>query len=224
MRFSLYGLYEYDNTIFDDVILPPGIDKQITLDTIMDLSGDLYVYYQIPSIAKRQITQWFTRHYHGFERMILTLTKDYNPIENTDAYEDEVVKPNTTKTNVTSGTDTASASGDDVVNTDMTYNNENTNQVSAFDSADFVNHDKSNGSNDANGDVTTTYGKTDTFTYGKTDTETNTGDTTRTLHRHGNIGTMKTVDIIWSELELRKYDLYKVIAQMFEDDILIQIY
>lgn len=240
IKFTLWGLYQYDPTLFNNAPVPSGIDKQVLIDTIMDNSGDLYCYYQQPERFKLSITNWFRRHELGFARMILALTKEYNPIENYDRHEDENTTPDITREKVTSGSDSTQLSGTDIntaggsdtVTTDNTETTENTGKVSAFDSSNFENKEHTDNVVDTDGTVETDYGRTDTttygrkdeITYGKQDTETETGNTHRTLHAHGNIGTTTNAFMINEELELRKFDLYKTIAQMFEDDLLLQIY
>lgn len=240
LKFTLWGLYQYDPTLFNNAPIPDGIDKQILIDTIMDNAGDLFCYYQQPERYKLAITNWFRRHEYGFSRMLLALNKDYDPLENYDRIEDETTTPNITRdralggvdTNTASGNDTNTASGRDTVTTDMDDNTETTGKVSAFDSDDFENREFTDNKNNTNGTVdtdygktdTTTYGRTDTTTYGRTDTEHETGNTARTLRAHGNIGTTQNSEMLRNELEIRRFDLYKTIAQMFEDDLLIQVY
>lgn len=240
IKFTLWGLYQYDPTIFDNAPLPSGIDKQLVIDTIMDNSGDLYCYYQQPERFKLSITNWFRRHEHGFSRMILALLKEYDPLENYDRYEDETTSPDITRSRALggkdstqlSGTDRNSASGSDKVTTDMNETTENIGKVSAFDSSTFENKDHTDNIADTNGTVETDYGRTDSTTYGRkdettygrTDTERETGATDRILHAHGNIGTTQNSEMLRNELEIRRFDLYKTIAQMFEDDLLIQVY
>lgn len=240
IKFTLWGLYQYDPALFENAPVPAGIDKQMLIDTIMDTSGDLYCYYQQPERFKLSITNWFRRHEYGFSRMILALNKDYDPLENYDRYEEEDTTPDITRrrelggkdSTQLSGRDTNTASGSDKVTTDMNETTENTGQVSAFDSSTFENKDHTDNSVDTDGTVETDYGRKDTTdygrkdetTYGRTDTEKETGNTNRILHAHGNIGTTQNSEMLRNELEIRRFDLYKSIAQMFEDDLLIQVY
>lgn len=254
-RFTLWGLSQYDETLFDDIVLPSEIDKTVLVNNIMDKSGDLYMYYQSPMRAKAQINNFFLMHYDGFKRMIEVLIAEYNPIENTDRYEDETQTDNRVTNNTLSGTDSNISSGSDalqrtgkdenkssdkdsVTRKTVDSNNITENEVSAFDSGDYQKHDKTTVSINEKDETTygrkdtTTYGSTDTTVYGKTDSinygkqEDGTDDNTmhRVLHTHGNIGTTTNQQMVSDELALRVYNLYDVIAQMFEDDILIQIY
>ena len=211
-RFTLYGLYQYDSTLFDDVLLPTGLDKEACINNIIDKSGDLYCYYQVPERAKSQITRWFEMHFIGFERMITALLKEYNPIENTDRYEEENEINDITRNNTASGSDSAQSSGSDETETQVEQ------KTSAFDSSDYQPQDLNNGTDK------TTYGRKDTNTYERVDDSTTNDTSHRVLHTHGNIGVTTNQQMIRDELELRVYNIYDVIASMFENDILIQIY
>ena len=87
-RITLWGFYQYDKTLFDDIVLPDGIDKNSLVSDIMRNSGDLYPYHQIPEYLKRNINFWFDRRLFDFSRMYEALRVQYSPIENYDRIED----------------------------------------------------------------------------------------------------------------------------------------
>ena len=67
-RITLWGFYQYDKTLFDDIVLPDGIDKENLVSEIMRNSGDLYPYHQTPEYLKRHITSGFARRLFDFGR------------------------------------------------------------------------------------------------------------------------------------------------------------
>ena len=87
-RLTLWGIYQYDKTLFDNIVLPDGIDKDNLVSDIMRNSGDLYPYHQVPEYLKRNITFWFSRRLFDFDRMYKSLRTEYSPIENYDRIED----------------------------------------------------------------------------------------------------------------------------------------
>ena len=87
-RITLWGMYQYDKTLFNDIVLPDGIDKDNLVSDIMRNSGDLYPYHQVPEYLKRNITFWFARRLFDFSRMYEALRVEYSPIENYDRIED----------------------------------------------------------------------------------------------------------------------------------------
>lgn len=87
-RVTLWGFYQYDKTLFDDIVLPNGIEKENLVAEIMRNSGDLYPYHQVPEYLKRNMNFWFARRLFDFSRMYEALRAEYSPIENYDRLED----------------------------------------------------------------------------------------------------------------------------------------
>ena len=87
-RFTLWGVYQYDPTLFDDVQVPDNVDKDILISCIMQTSGDLKPYYQQPAWLKHNITDWFRRMYFSIDKMMAAIKSEFNPVENYDRYEE----------------------------------------------------------------------------------------------------------------------------------------
>ena len=241
-RITLNGWLQYDPTIFDGVILPEDFDRDALLAEIMSRSGELYTYHQVPYVLKENIRLWFSRNFLNFDRMMAALMAEYNPIENYDRHEDWTRTPNLTDEAKHTGSDTGTLSGDDT--TTRSYNNYNESStrtgddiveriVSAFDSGTYQPSEKTvetfgsiKDSKDISGsyDDKTDYGKVDTTAYNSTLTDRHTGDEKYTSHVHGNIGVTTSQQMITSELELRKFDIYEEIAGRFEHEFLVQVY
>lgn len=228
-RITLWGIYQYDKTLFDNIVLPDGIDKDNLVSEIMRNSGDLYPYHQVPEYLKRNITFWFSRRLFDFDRMYESLRMEYSPIENYDRIEDikrEYKDSGTDTETLTLGSSTTSShTGTDTDSTQGGGSNEK--GVSAYNEDGYTNREKDTETHNSNN--TQTYNSTVTNTgsgsdktqtdYGKQRTET---ENTRI---HGNIGVTTSQQMIESEMSLRaKYDIYKIISREFEREFLVQIY
>ena len=44
-KLTMIGLYNYDQTLFDNLTLPTGIDKDLAVETILTRSGEFEVLY-----------------------------------------------------------------------------------------------------------------------------------------------------------------------------------
>ena len=246
-RVTLWGMYQYDKTLFDNIVLPDGIDKDNLVSDIMRNSGDLYPYYQVPEYLKRNITFWFARRLFDFSRMYESLRVEYSPIENYDRMEDikrEYKDSGTDTETLTLGSSTTSTrTGTD---TDTMQGGGSTEKgVSAYNETGYTNREKDtetqNSTNTKQYDstVTNTGSGTDTQKQTFDSTVTNTGsgsDTTKTDYGkqrtetentriHGNIGVPTSQQMIESEMSLRaKYDISKIISREFEREFLVQIY
>ena len=228
-RITLWGFYQYDKTLFDNIVLPDGIDKDNLVSEIMRNSGDLYPYHQVPEYLKKNITFWFSRRLFDFDRMYESLRMEYSPIENYDRIEDikrEYKDSGTDTETLTLGSSTTSShTGTDTDSTQGGGSNEK--GVSAYNEDGYTNREKDTETHNSNN--TQTYNSTVTNTgsgsdktqtdYGKQRTET---ENTRI---HGNIGVTTSQQMIESEMSLRaKYDIYKIISREFEREFLVQIY
>lgn len=228
-RLTLWGIYQYDKTLFEDIVLPDGIDKDNLISDIMRNSGDLYPYHQVPEYLKRNINYWFARRLFDFSRMYEALRIEYSPIENYDRIEDikrEYKDSGTDTETLTLGSSTTSShTGTDTDSTQGSGSNEK--GVSAYNEDGYTNREKDTETHNSNN--TQTYNSTVTNTgsgsdktqtdYGKQRTE------TENTHVHGNIGVTTSQRMIESEMSLRaKYDIYKIISREFEREFLVQIY
>lgn len=227
-RLTLFGMYDYDPTLFDGMVLPDGMDKQDMIDSIILKSGDLYPYYQVPYILKKQISLWFRRRLSQFEKMYIAITKEYNPIENVDGYENETISDNgSTTLNRTGNTTNTNTQ---VIDTDTHDESQRDTTVentkSAYDSDTYSEDTKSvtDDSIESDGTVDTTTTDNGSTSLTQNDSTTNSNTNTRTLHRHGNVGVTSNQYLITEEIRLRKLDLYDIICSMFEDEIIVQVY
>ena len=114
-RLTLNGMYEYDQTLFDGMILPEDYERDALLFEILQRSGQLYPYHQHPVMLKTAIRLWFSRNFLNFDRTMEALMSEYDPIENYNRFEDWTRTPDLTNTDVKTGSDTLTHSGDDTL-------------------------------------------------------------------------------------------------------------
>lgn len=112
-RLTLNGMYEYEPSIFDGMILPEDYDRDTLLFEILQRSGQLYPYHQQPPILKEAIRLWFARNYLNFDRTMAALMAEYSPIEN--VYENRTETTTYDSSNVMSGGHKDANTGKDTV-------------------------------------------------------------------------------------------------------------
>ena len=175
-RMTLYGMYQYDPTLFDGVTLPEGMDKTLMVNQIIRQSGDLFPYYQVPPQVKTAITEWFARRKDNFAKLWQGFTAEYNPIENYDRREDSTETPNITHTLSNSGQDASTNEAD----------------VQGYNGTDYVpnSRTKSSGTSSTNG--TDTESGTRTYT---SRIHGNIGVTTSAQMLEGELALRKSMDI-----------------------------
>lgn len=246
---SLLGMYNYDPTIFDEMLLPESIDRSTFFYNLLMENAELEVLYPEPTILKKAIHFWSKCELKNWEWLIETQNYDYNPIWNVDVrdtedlahletrnlrgtnYETRDLHGTNNETRNLAGTDTGTI-GDQEGGSDTT-----TNQVVAFNTASgFTDKDKS----------TTNYGKTnantrnlhstdtgtDNFTSSNTGTDHFDSSDTGTIdnkrkneyYKRGNYGTTTTQEMIKQEQELAKINIDDYIRNEFKKRFLIMVY
>lgn len=81
---SIYGLFQYDQTVFDNLALPAGVDKTLTINNlIMDLA-ELELLYPDANFMRQAIGAWSQKQLPGWERAYRVLNMEYNPLWNKD--------------------------------------------------------------------------------------------------------------------------------------------
>lgn len=111
---SFLGLYNYDRTIFDDLTVPAGIDKNLVQNTLMMETADLEVLQPDPVIM-RQVLGWFSqRRLDAWTRVYTALSSKYQADTDVEVTEtrtpdlsyNETRTPDLTTTGQNTGADT----------------------------------------------------------------------------------------------------------------------
>ena len=205
-KITLLGFYNHDNTLFNDINLTELIDKETLINNILLEGGEYEVLYGNPTFYKNAINHFFNLNYDLFDKWANDLLIDYEPLENYDRKEtwSDSGSYNNNGTANTTSQDTSSGSTSTL------------NKISSFDaSSGLVDDNQSTGtaSNTANG---------------SNSSATHDENTHYDLHNgrvHGNIGVTTSQQMLESEMLLReKWQLLKIITDMFIQDMLIPVY
>lgn len=247
-KLSLIGFYNWDNTLFDDLVFPEKVDKDIAVRTILLECGEFEVLYPDFDFLKYAIKHFGAQHYWTFNKIFNAISIDYKPLENYNRTEIETIKNEKSNTQTNSGKDNTlnkeTNSGSDVVNMDEVTGGEDVEtpdltketNVSAYDSATYSPREQetTSGTNTTeygktiDTDSTTTYGrKTDndsTTTYGKIVNDEGEENIERSVNAYGNIGVTTSQQMLQSEIDIGLYDAYKMIADIFADDLCVRTF
>lgn len=114
---GIRALVDYDNTIFDLMQLPEGVDLADVADHIIYKYGDAPLFSPDPDTVKFYMGRWSKRRLPLWERYKAAIEAEYNPIENYNRYEvTTLAKTGTidrdgTNSDVGSGSDSTVRSG-----------------------------------------------------------------------------------------------------------------
>ena len=240
-RLTLIGMYNYDSTLFDNVILPDGYNKQDFINALLLEHGEKCVMYTDVNFTKYSLGVVSRKWYNELERLHETLTAEYNPIYNFDRHEEYEDHSGTTYGKKLEADYTNSRTAN-LANTTLygstdttaqTVNGTNERKVSAFNSSSYEPDEKSEtnaGTMKAEKrgtDTLSTTGTDKVNTKGTMESASGT-DKTNSSHKghlYGNIGVTTSEQMITQEIDLRmKANLYELAGRIFANELLIQLY
>ena len=88
-KITLLGMYQWtEGTLFSDITVPEGIDKDLFVNTLLMEKGELETLWADPIFFKMCINVWAAKWQHTFSEWLRGVNAQYSPIENYDRYED----------------------------------------------------------------------------------------------------------------------------------------
>lgn len=198
-KITLIGFYNYDDTLFDNLTVPTGLDKETLVNNILLRGGEFEVLYANPTFLKSAIGVWSKKWQRTMQKWYDALQVQYRPLENYNRVEETTDTPTGKVKNVT---DVGAATG----------NQTTTSKVSAYDSDAEVN---------AGSTIVT-----DTMARSTTNTQ-SFEDSYHTTHHSeisGNIGVTTSQQMLQSELDIQSWNLYEHITDVFLEEFIIPVY
>ena len=235
-KITLWGMQQWmlesSDDLFANMNLPTGLDNSDLIDVILLKGGEFEVLYANPEFMKNAIGVWSNKWYRTFEKWVNALALEYNPIENYDRIETW----SDAGTRHKSGSNQTAASSSDSNNTKSNSSDasiqsgkdETEHTVSAYDSSTYQpeNKDKTDRSqmtSNASTSSVDSSSQNNSSSVGS-DREDEQNSSAHTGRVHGNIGTLTTQQMLQSELDLAKFNLYEEAADMFLSELTIYIY
>lgn len=208
---STLMLYKYDNTIFDNMIVPNGVDKDTVVDAILLDTAELSTLYSSPESLKNMITLWSRRQFHIWEELYLTTQYVYNPIENYDRHETEHIedKENTNLTRDLEDVTNATTTGD--------YSGHEDHKIAAFNNG-LANSTQT----DSNG--TSTNKEDRSYKQEGSEDTAFTTDDWRRNYTHGNIGVTTTQEMIQQQRDVVQFNIIDYIVCDYKKHFCIMVY
>jgi len=253
-RLSLIGMYNYMPTLFDELTLPDGYDKDTFINSLLLEHGEKCVMYSNPDFMRETIGVWAKKWELELTKIYEALTAKYDPIFNYDRFED--IEDGRTKqhTSKVSGsrkttdkpdfsdnislnkTDNRTSGGTETV----TANDTNEHTVSADNSSAYqadskdmiINNDHTTTSNTDNQTVNASnnrhvQGTTQDLneTTGTDTSDSESENNKHTAHIYGNVGVTTSAQMVTEVIKQRfSINLYGTAIRLFANELLIGIY
>ena len=193
----------YDNDLFNDIILPEGIDHDTVVNTILSESALNTPMYPEHDLFKMMIQNFFRKYYNNFDRYNRAMNEEYTPNENYRKTDERTIKDNVNKHELLDGHQ-INIFDDHEINEDFKM---------AFDANDWKRTDRFDDK---------VYNNDDYKQWNNTDTKTNRDGTVNTVS-HGLTGVYSNQKLVEEEVKLRsKYNVYKYISDLFYDEFMIK--
>lgn len=81
-KLSILGMYSYDETVFDNLSIPVGMEKDWQIQRILIDCGELPLVYADAPMMKEVIGVWSSTLLPIWDRLYKTTLLEYNPIDN----------------------------------------------------------------------------------------------------------------------------------------------
>lgn len=203
-KLTMIGLYNFDSTLFDDITLPSGINKDVLIAEILRQCGEFEVLYPNLDFLKFMISNWSDKHYRTFEKWVEGLAEEFNPLHNYDRHEVY------TDTHISKDDESSSSHS----TTSTTSGGSTNRNVAAYDAATLQPREgeTTSGTGSGSGDSSGSINRT--------------GEETikHEAHLYGNIGTTKSTEMLLDFLSAERWNIYEHIAELFVDEFCIRVY
>ena len=203
-KLTVAGLHDYGTSLNDDLFehltLPEGIEKEILVNEILKKGRSFALLYPDFEMLKLQIAVWSEKWFHNFERWVEAYNFKYEALFNVDV------------TTVTEIHAKASSDGWNVGNVTGGGGNTLTSSKAAYDSnlLQVTTQDQNRVDN-----------TTDTTVH---NVDSSNNDVTNTEVKKGNQGVTMSQEMLLSEYNAWKWNLYDHIADVFINEFCIMLY
>lgn len=245
-RISLIGMYNYDPTIFDNLVLPELYNKADFVNSLLLSQGEKRVLYSDIDFMKLSIQVWGKKWYANLERIADALTQEYNPLHNYDRHEEytdtetygskKSIERHEGRSGEThEGRSTESHTGhDETIENTTDLTTERT--VSAMNSNTYepdnqeyahgkVTDQETKTTFNGHGQDTTNGSTSETMNGSGVDSESRNNKLVHNAHLYGNIGVTTSVQMLLEEINARAYNnMYDIAIEIFARELLLYVY
>lgn len=214
-KVTLIGLYNYDNSLFDNLALPAGIDSDTVKDQILMRSGEFELLYPDFEFMKLSIAHFSKKHYRTFDKWIKALNIVYDPLNNYDRKEEYTDTHTENESSIANSESKTLGS-----TTPAATTNTNTKSVSAFDSTGYQAKEQTTDQ------LTVNTAGSDSSTINSNGTTSRGSEISikHDAHLYGNIGVTTSQQMLESELDIARFNIAEQIADLFVEEYCLMIY
>jgi len=246
-KITLIGIENFlnpDRSVFEKMQLPNGIDKETLIGSIILRCQEFELLYSDPDFLIDAVNIWSRKNYWTFDKWVKAINIKYDPLYNydrteewTDTHEGDYSKSGSGNS---SGSTTDSSDYTRTDNLTQTNNLSDTNDVTvthsekAFNDTNLVTNQQDVTDQDQSHTGTVTNTGTErnegsgSGTYNNANSNNESGDDSfENKHEgrmYGNIGVTTSQQMLQSELDIARWNMYEHIADLFASEFCIMVY
>ena len=215
-KITLIGIETYLNperSIFEDLTLPEGIDKDVLIGAIALRCQEFELLYSDPDFLIAAVNVWGQKNYWTFDRWVKLLNKEYDPLYNKDYHEvyTDTHAGNYSASGTTANTGSVNTSGTGSETT--THREKAYNDVSYVDTSQDEAHSSSAGTQQIANNTTNTESGNNGYT------------NNHSYHGYGNIGITSAQELFLREAkDVATFNMYEHMADLFCNEFCIMVY
>lgn len=227
---SLLGLYNYNDTILDELALPEAMEPMrdtITGNILLE-SAEFEILFPDPGVLKTAIGFWSRKCVPVWEELYNSTQYEYNPIWNKDGTYREL------ETRDLAGSSSRTGSSSNTETRNLAGSSEDTGEGSETIENDVFGYNSSTAAHESKTTDTTEYSRTNETTQTGTVTDvgsssdtgstTDTGTISRERTEQGNIGITSTQELIQKQREVVEFNIMDRIVKDFIQRFCILVY
>ena len=234
-KITLIGIENFlnpDRSVFDKMEMPEGVDRDVLIGAIILRCQEFELLYSDPDFLIDAVNIWSRKNYWTFEKWSKAINIKYDPLYNydrteewTDTHEGDYSKTGSGNSSGNTGTTNDLTETHDLATTnDVT----NTHSEKAFNDSSYVGTTQDVTDQDGTDTGTITNTGTVTGNYSNFDSNNESGDDNfENKHKgrmYGNIGVTTSQQMLQSELDIARWNMYEHIADLFASEFCIMVY
>lgn len=208
--FSLMGMYQYDNSILDNLVIPAALEskRSVIKDNLLMESAELEVLFPDFAMLKYAIGVWSQKELPVWQELYDTTQYEYNPIWNKDGTFTEL------ETRDLLGTEIRNLTGD----------SEDSGSGSSTAEYDVFGYNSETAAHESKTTDSNTYSRNSSSTQKGTIDNTDSGTVKRERTEQGNIGVTSTQELIERQRAVVEFNIIDRIIKDFIARFCILVY
>lgn len=224
-KLTLIGMHNYTKgAIWDDIMLPAGIDKDVLCNEILKQCGEFPLIYPDDEFLKAQIQMFFKKWYHNFERWYAVYTEEYNALYNVDVTSNITEHGINEEESASSGNAATTSSRNGSGTSSGNNSGSENRSKAAYDASTLQPTEGTSTSGTTSLSSSETASESGSSSSSESMTASQEHTITTDERKYGNQGVTMSQEMLLAEFNAWRFNLYSQIADIFASEFCVCIY